>query len=464
MVRRFIAALLSLCVANAAVAQSFPKPSDVPAYVDTTTNMYLPGSQLNKLGNGIDPDGGTPPAMAYELPDVPSSPVGWSSSATNSGSNYCNLILFGGSCQQPKVRLNANVTHVLRDDPIRNFGQPGTSHCHTFFGNNSTNAYSTFASLRAHAANSASSGGALNGTAYWYPCIVKPNAFGDGKDYVVKPDFVIFYYTVASTTAAIDATTYLPLGLRYVSGFNMDDGVSSGEKLGGWLQTKIDAANAQPGTNPARYSLYHAGLNSVTWGWVCGGQLVRHKLANAAGVDPFTSCPAGSQLVLQFSGAGCWDGVNFWSPGGYKHVIPKIWDIVANNWVCPNAWYELPVLQIELSFTHSGPADYTTWKCDSDAPGQDHCASFHTDWFNGWDRTTLHSWMDNCLGVGATPHECNNSTVGQNLRLYRAEAGLTGRFPQVSIAAPFYNTTDRTKMWLKPNATTGPKNIHIHGG
>lgn len=441
---------------------AFVKPPDVPDYVDTTTNMYQSGTTLNKLGNGIDADGGTPPAAAYELADIPASPIGWSTNAPQGTSNFCALVGLGGTCVQAKARFNANVTHVLKDDPIRNYGQPGTSHCHTFFGNGSANAYSTFASLRANSAKySASSGGALNGTAYWYPCIIKPNAFGDGKDYVVKPDFVIFYYTAPSVASTANLT-YLLQGLRYVSGFNMDDGIG-GEKLGQWLQDKVDEANAQPGTS-GRYSIYHSGINGISWAWTCNSQAIKYRLANAAGDDPFTGCTAGKQLVLQFSGAGCWDGINFWSPGGYKHVIPKVWDEVANGFVCPNAWYELPVLQIELSFTHSGPADYTTWKCASDPDGVDHCSTFHTDWMNGWDRTTLHSWLDECLGVNATPHECNNSTVGPSLRLYRAEMGLTGRFPQVNITSGTWNTTDPSKMWLVPTSPGGPKTLHIHGG
>ena len=40
-------------------------------------------------------------------------------------------------------------SHSLKDDPIVYPGQPGVSHLHDFYGNTTTNAYSTIASLLA---------------------------------------------------------------------------------------------------------------------------------------------------------------------------------------------------------------------------------------------------------------------------------------------------------------------------
>src|SRR3954447_5181267 len=44
---------------------------------------------------------------------------------------------------------NCYFSHTGANDPIVHFGHPGESHPHTFFGNSTTNAFSTLASLRA---------------------------------------------------------------------------------------------------------------------------------------------------------------------------------------------------------------------------------------------------------------------------------------------------------------------------
>lgn len=423
------------------------------------------GTTLNKLGNGVDPDGGTPPAAAYEFTDIPTTDTAnWATTATQPQANFCNLTINGGTCEQAKMRFTANVTHTLFDDPIRNFGQPGTSHCHIFFGNGSASAFSTYQTLRNTASRfSAASGGSFNGTAYWMPCLIKENAFGDGKDYIVKPDWVTAYYTAAGASIT-SQLTYLLLGLRYVGGYNMDDG-SSGNPWGAWLQAKIDAANAQAGTS-GRYSISRPGdgFNPVNWGFVCAstGQRLEKKLANADGSGSFSpACPSTSKIELQFSGPECWDGVNFWSPGGYKHVTPMIWDNVASAFICPNGWYRLPELQLTIPFTHSGAADYTTWKLASDAPGSAHVSSFHTDWLNGWDKTALRMWQDNCMGVNAVAHECNDGTLAQNFRLFTAESGLY-RSPQVNTTQSF-GTSSPTKMWLLPPQSKKTHDMLMYG-
>jgi hypothetical protein len=98
------------------------------------------------------------------------------------------------TCTEAKFRTGVDFSHYAPDDPIRNFGAPGTSHLHCFFGNGSTNAFSTYKALRKRALTSTAMGTDINGTGYWYPCIVVPNRDGDGVAYVVKPDFIVVYY------------------------------------------------------------------------------------------------------------------------------------------------------------------------------------------------------------------------------------------------------------------------------
>lgn len=62
------------------------------------------------------------------------------------------------------------LSHRAPDDPIVFHGLPGRSHAHDFFGNHSTNARTTFRSLRRHAGNCLPAG---DGSAYWTPTLYR---------------------------------------------------------------------------------------------------------------------------------------------------------------------------------------------------------------------------------------------------------------------------------------------------
>jgi hypothetical protein len=468
-------ALVALTFAKPALAQSFPKPPDVPAYV-TVTPTYASGTTLNKIGNGIG-NGGVAPAAAYELTEVaPVSESGW----TVAGGADCVTTLDGGSCHEAKFRTRTSGdVKILWDDPIRNYGMPGTSHCHTFFGNMSANAYSTYATLRNRArGKSLAAGGPLNGTAYWFPCVIKNNAFGDGKNYVLKPsDSIIIYYQNPPDESFNISRLFL--GLRYVGGYDMDTGQT-------FLQDLVATANAQPGTaNRYRVCQNPGGAGEGNWSakdncgsyvrWTCvandgSGELTADSFVGPGNTDPFNGkCTAGQDFWMQFKGPSCWDGKNYWSPGGYKHVIPHIWDTVEGKFVCPTGWYRLPALAFQIHFAHQGWSDYSTWVLSSDAsagtlPG----GSFHTDWFNGWDRTALTSWLTKCIGIGTEAgsivRECDGSSIGGNLKLLTNEVqgAPTGRAIQTGTYFPGV-TTSASGMFQIPATHSGPKTLHIHG-
>ena len=60
-------------------------------------------------------------------------------------------------------------SHRLPDDPIVHPRQPGTSHSHDFFGNTTTDASSTYASLRA---GSTTCHNPEDTAAYWVPTLL----------------------------------------------------------------------------------------------------------------------------------------------------------------------------------------------------------------------------------------------------------------------------------------------------
>jgi hypothetical protein len=464
--------LLLLVIPAPAEAQSFPKPPDVPAYVPITPT-YASGTTLNVVGDG-SATGGLPPAT--ELAEVaPTTESGWTISHNNEQCLAGNDGP-GGLCPEAKFRTRTSGdVKILYDDPIRNYGQPGQSHCHTFFGNQSANAYSTYATLRQNARKrSWAAGGPLNATAYWFPCVIKTNPFGDGKNYALRPsDSIIIYYTNPPQDSI--QITRLMLGLRYVGAYDMDNGQT-------WLQSLVTTANAQSGTagryrvcqssSPVNFWSANGGCHTI-YSWRCvandgSGEIWAEGFKNADNSDPFGGkCTAGQDLWVQFSGPSCWDGRNLWSPGGYKHVIPKIWDTVANKAVCPNGWYQIPELALQIHFAHQGFSDYGTWKLASDdAAGTLPGRSFHTDWFNGWDRTALSSWLINCIGIGnesGTPRECDGSNISNTQQLITSQAAPTGRTSQTATTNPGF-TTSASGMVLLPSSSNGPKDIHVHGG
>lgn len=451
-----------------AEAQSFPKPPDVPAYV-TVTPTYASGTTLNVIGDG-SATGGLPPAAATEPAEVaPVTEPGWLVGT----SPQCLTTVSGGTCVEAKFRSRfSGDVKFLFDDPIRNYGQPGSSHCHMFFGNLSVNAYSTYASLRSTARTySVAAGGPLNGTGYWMPCLQKMNPFGDGKNYALRPSESIILYYSNSPNNSIKVTRLL-LGLRYVGGYDMDSGGLNASKST-YMQGLVDAANAQAGTS-GRYSICNSSDCHVYAKWTCdpvgaATQITSNVLKNEDGSDPFGGqCTTGSDLWVQFQGPTCWDGRNLWSPGGYKHVIPEIYDSVASNFVCPNGWYKIPALALQVHFAHTGFSDYGDWVLSSDiAAGKTSTPGItaHTDWFNAWDRATLSQWLLNCIGIGnenGTPRECDGSSINDTQQLLTSQAAPTGRSSQTGTTSPGY-TTSAAGMNLLPSTSNGPKDIHIHG-
>ena len=75
--------------------------------------------------------------------------------------------------------------HRAKDDPIVYPRQPGASHMHDFFGNKSTNAFSTYRSMLRSRTNCDMAG---ETAAYWAPTLVR----GDGT--IVTPRRIKIYY------------------------------------------------------------------------------------------------------------------------------------------------------------------------------------------------------------------------------------------------------------------------------
>jgi len=93
----------------------------------------------------------------------------------------------------------------LTADPIVYPGQPDLGHLHDFFGNSTTDAFSTYGSLIAGDTSCALKG---DTGAYWVPA-------AHGPDGVIEPNDADFYYRALTDPAAIRA---FPRGLRIIAG------------------------------------------------------------------------------------------------------------------------------------------------------------------------------------------------------------------------------------------------------
>jgi hypothetical protein len=195
-------------------------------------------------------------------------------------------------------------SHRAPDDPIVKPGLPGAAHSHDFFGNRSTNAFSTASTLRAKTTTCKIAG---DTAAYWTPTL-----FSRGT--AVTPAGMLAYFSgVAGRTVAP-----MPAGLRIVAGSRervrwscFDHGMPSvqrmlplacrSDELLGlgvrfpecWNGTDLDSADhrshlayatddACPSTHPVRvprlilWVLFRPELDSTQLSFSSGGVLTAH--------------------------------------------------------------------------------------------------------------------------------------------------------------------------------------------
>ena len=99
---------------------------------------------------------------------------------------------------------NCGFSHRAPDDPIVFPGKPGASHEHTFVGNRTTSAFSTFGSLRSGATTCLR---ADDTAAYWVPALYQGSS-------LVLPQGATIYYR----RGTLEQVSTFPNGLRMIAG------------------------------------------------------------------------------------------------------------------------------------------------------------------------------------------------------------------------------------------------------
>lgn len=104
--------------------------------------------------------------------------------------------------------VSCSYSHTLGDDAILMFGMPNHAMLHDFFGNTSTDAYSTYDTLQAKPETTCDN--KADSTAYWAPTMKLPS----GE--VVKPSYQKTYYQANSVEKY--PLTPFPKGLQLLAG------------------------------------------------------------------------------------------------------------------------------------------------------------------------------------------------------------------------------------------------------
>jgi len=231
--------------------------------------------------------------------------------------------------------------HEAADDPIVFPGQAGKSHLHTFFGNMTTSASSTYDSLRAGATTCRTQ---EDSSGYWVPAL-----FRNGAE--VKPiSMKVYYRTGRHEPESVKA---FPPGFRVVAG-------------------DATATSAQ-------------GLRTTFWH--CRG--LRGPEAGP-GFGPTESppiCPAENPLTLHVLFPECSDGVSTDSADHKSHTA------YGRFGGCPASHpVVLPSLALIAHYPIVGDPGTITLASGSAYSG-------HADFFNAWDQTFLTRAVTECLNA-----------------------------------------------------------------
>jgi hypothetical protein len=188
-------------------------------------------------------------------------------------------------------------SHRGQDDPIVYPGEPGRSHLHEFFGNETTDAYSTAKSLRR---SDTTCKPRADRSAYWVPVLL------DGAGEPIDVLEGTFYYVSAHENRR--ELRLWPPGLRVVAGYDYG-----------------------PPGGAARWSCKGSGMPSER---------------------SIPRCPAGNPLELLLNFPDCWDGERRDAPNHHEHMAYS----VAGN--CPKSHpVAVPGLRYKLLYDSLGGSD-----------------------------------------------------------------------------------------------------------
>lgn len=244
-----------------------------------------------------------------------------------------------GNKYAPNFTVSCPFSHRSSDDPLTDPGRPGAAHSHDFFGNRSTDAWSTDASLRAAPTTCRRPG---DTAAYWMPTVYE----GDAPVAAVQA-------TVYYRNGAVDPLTLA----SFAPGFRMIAG---------------DPHSAAP-------------ARARNIGWAC-----RHASGRkGTWTSAVPTCPAGQPLVFRIRFPECWNGRDLDAPDHRSHVAYPM-----KSGECPPSHAtRLPRLSMTETLDSQGGPDVRLSAGAASTSG-------HADFINSWDQSSLETLIDECLRRG----------------------------------------------------------------
>lgn len=265
-------------------------------------------------------------------------------------------------------------SHLKYDDPIQKPGQASQAPLHVFFGNTTTNASSTYQSLRSNG-DGTCFGGPLNRSAFYLPSMM------NGAGQVVLPDFLDVLYNGDATTRAF------PRGLRMVFGFN------EAKPTEYW---HID---------DAKY-FWGFGANGENMGAKASwGEILRFQTLDSAKYPAWAWKNSGYGISIRLISPSCWNGTSLDSADHRSHMAYKLKDS-SGALVCPSTHpVNVPEVVLTAYYKFVGQqatalADVKTWYLSSDRFGGRNYApgtNIYAGMIPAWDDDIMQVWVTNIL-------------------------------------------------------------------
>ena len=311
-------------------------------------------------------------------------------------------------------QMLCTIDHFGPDDPIVFPGQPGDSHMHSFYGNTTTNASSTAASLMAASSSCGRNMQTSDRSAYWIPSLYQKNANGSLTLVKNSDQQMFIYYRRPGGTGGPKVHPFPP-GLKMLAG-------------------NSQATSPQP-------------LFMVQWD--CDG---------GPEYPSIPQCPGTSSQSLHASieFPSCWDGRQLDSPDHRSHMVYAN----ADNGACP-ADHPVSLPEIDYEIDYPGITGGSQYTLSSHGP-----YTMHADFFAAWDPQVQNALVTGCLNAGRDCIDVNREggqlVAGDNnptttLTLADFPASITQVLPARTTPAPTKSArtkTAPTKSAHAPRAAT----------
>jgi len=321
-------------------------------------------------------------------------------------------------------QMLCSLDHFGPNDPIVFPDEPGLSHMHSFYGNTTTNAGSTAASLMAAPSSCGRNMGTSDRSAYWIPSLYKKNA--DGSFTLVRdPNQLIFIYYRRPGGSMGPKVKPFPIGLEMVAG----------------------NARATSGQSP-----------NVMF-WDCGGGGPQYS--------SIPQCPSGysTSLHAEIIFPSCWNGAQLDSPDHMSNMAYANPDTGA----CP-ADHPVSLPEVDLSISYTDIAGGAQYELSSQLASPSHSPyTMHGDFFAAWEPRVQNALVGACLNAvkacldvnrdGGTLTAGDNNPITITLADYRAKSLTVA--PTPTKPAPTKSAQAR-KAATTPSAPSTPSTGSTH--